>query len=226
MTDGEIIPGVLSVRLRRVFVYVVLEPRLTLIDTGLPGSAPAIARALEPRGLGLGDIARAICTHGHPDHAGGAAELAAAASRCSSTRPTPRALSTGLGDAAPPPHPGTPLRGGDARAGPDHAAARRRRPPGPRRSRGDPHPGAHARAASASGPRATGSCSRATCCSGGSAACSFASSLFSDDVKAARRSVQRLASLDVKAIVFGHYPPLVEGAGDVIARLAHEASRG
>ena len=55
---------------------------------------------------------------------------------------------------------------------------------------------------------------------------SFASSLFSDDVRAARRSVQRLASLDVRAIVFGHYPPLTDGARDVIARLAHEASRG
>ena len=54
----------------------------------------------------------------------------------------------------------------------------------------------------------------------------FASSLFSDDVRAARRSVQRLAALDVKAIVFGHYPPLVDGAGDVITRLAREASRG
>ena len=99
MTDGEIFPGVLAVRLRRVFVYVVLEPRLSLIDTGLPGSSPAIARALEPRGLGLDDIARAVCTHGHPDHAGGGAELAAAGVEVLIHEADAAGLSTGLGDA-------------------------------------------------------------------------------------------------------------------------------
>ena len=49
---------------------------------------------------------------------------------------------------------------------------------------------------------------------------SFASSLYSDDVTAARASVQRIASLDVESIVFAHYAPLVEGATATLAGLA------
>ena len=112
MTDGELVPGVLSVRLRRVFIHVALEPRLTLIDTGLPGSAPGIARALESRGLGLDDIARAICTHGHPDHAGGAAELAVAGVEVLIHEADGAGLSIGLRDAVAPPDPGALLRRG------------------------------------------------------------------------------------------------------------------
>ena len=52
-----------------------------------------------------------------------------------------------------------------------------------------------------------------------------ASSIFSDDVRAARRSVQRLADLDVKTIIFGHDPPMREGGREAIARLAREAAR-
>lgn len=225
MTDGEIIPGVLAVRLRRVFVYVVLEPRLTLIDTGLPGSSPAIARALEARGLGLGDIARAICTHGHPDHAGGGAELAAAGVEVFIHEADGAALSTSLGAAlrrptrgrlfaaaTPVPDRTTPLRDGDIL--PVLGGLEVIHTPGHT-------PGSVCLWAPRDGLLFTGDVlqrrfDRVV----------FASSLFSDDVKAARRSVQRLASLDVKAIVFGHYPPLVEGAGDVIATLAQQASRG
>jgi glyoxylase-like metal-dependent hydrolase (beta-lactamase superfamily II) len=225
MTDGEIIPGVLSVRLRRVFVHVVLEPRLTLIDTGLPGSAPAIARALAPRGLGIGDIARAICTHGHPDHAGGGAELAEAGVDVLIHEADGAALATGLGDvlrhpsrgrlfaaATPVPARTSPLRDGDVL--PVLGGLEVIHTPGHT-------PGSVCLWAPRDGLLFTGDVLQRRF-----GRVVFASSLFSDDVRAARRSVQRLASLDVKAIVFGHYPPLVEGAGDVIAKLAHEASRG
>jgi glyoxylase-like metal-dependent hydrolase (beta-lactamase superfamily II) len=49
---------------------------------------------------------------------------------------------------------------------------------------------------------------------------SYASALYSDDVTAARRAVQRLASLDVDSIVFSHYPPLQEGASETLESLA------
>ena len=49
---------------------------------------------------------------------------------------------------------------------------------------------------------------------------SFASSLYSDDIALARRAVQRLASLDVETVVFSHYPPLTEGASETLASLA------
>lgn len=49
---------------------------------------------------------------------------------------------------------------------------------------------------------------------------SYASALYSDDVTAARRAVKRLASLDVDSIVFSHYPPLREGASATLESLA------
>jgi glyoxylase-like metal-dependent hydrolase (beta-lactamase superfamily II) len=49
---------------------------------------------------------------------------------------------------------------------------------------------------------------------------SYASALYSDDVTAARRAVKRLASLDVITIVFSHYPPLQEGASEILESLA------
>jgi hypothetical protein len=47
-----------------------------------------------------------------------------------------------------------------------------------------------------------------------------ASTLYSDDIVAARRAVRRLAELDVRTIVFSHYPPLTEGASETLAALA------
>ena len=52
---------------------------------------------------------------------------------------------------------------------------------------------------------------------------SFASGLYSDDPAAARASVQRLAQLRVKTIVFSHYPALDEGAAETLAGLARQA---
>lgn len=52
---------------------------------------------------------------------------------------------------------------------------------------------------------------------------SFASTLYSDDATAARRSVKRLTSLDVNTIVFSHYPALTENAAATLAMLARRA---
>jgi glyoxylase-like metal-dependent hydrolase (beta-lactamase superfamily II) len=52
---------------------------------------------------------------------------------------------------------------------------------------------------------------------------SFASELYSDDARMARMSVQRLVSLDVKTIVFSHFPPLTVDAAATIANLADRA---
>lgn len=49
---------------------------LTLIDTGLPGSAPAIADAIRRLGHEPADVRRIALTHFHVDHAGAAAEIA------------------------------------------------------------------------------------------------------------------------------------------------------
>ncbi|QXJ22054.1 MBL fold metallo-hydrolase [Actinomadura graeca] len=50
---------------------------LTLIDSGLPGSAPAIAEAIRHIGRDPGDLRRLVLTHFHEDHTGSAAAIAA-----------------------------------------------------------------------------------------------------------------------------------------------------
>ena len=49
---------------------------LTLIDTGLPGSAPLIARAIRHSGYQPEDLRRLVLTHFHADHIGAAADIA------------------------------------------------------------------------------------------------------------------------------------------------------
>jgi glyoxylase-like metal-dependent hydrolase (beta-lactamase superfamily II) len=56
--------------------HLVLEPDLSLIDCGFRGSRGPIARAIEAEGRSMSELARVICTHGHPDHAGSARALA------------------------------------------------------------------------------------------------------------------------------------------------------
>ncbi|MFF5258673.1 MBL fold metallo-hydrolase [Actinomadura viridis] len=50
---------------------------LTLIDSGVPGSAPAIATAIRELGHRPADLRRLILTHFHEDHVGSAADIAA-----------------------------------------------------------------------------------------------------------------------------------------------------
>jgi glyoxylase-like metal-dependent hydrolase (beta-lactamase superfamily II) len=44
--------------------------------------------------------------------------------------------------------------------------------------------------------------------------------IFTDDMDEARRSIARLAELDIETILFSHYPALHEGGRDVLRRLA------
>jgi glyoxylase-like metal-dependent hydrolase (beta-lactamase superfamily II) len=50
---------------------------LTLIDAGLPGSAPLIADAIRQSGYQPADLRRLVLTHFHGDHIGAAADIAA-----------------------------------------------------------------------------------------------------------------------------------------------------
>ena len=69
---------VVAVPLGRVLAHLILEPELSLIDCGYARSRGRIEKAISEHGHSLAELARVVCTHGHPDHAGGARELALA----------------------------------------------------------------------------------------------------------------------------------------------------
>ena len=57
--------------------YLIIEPAgLTLVDSGLPGSAEKILAYLRALGKTPSQLSRILLTHQHVDHVGGAAELA------------------------------------------------------------------------------------------------------------------------------------------------------
>ena len=73
----EVVPGLHLLRLPVANAYLWQDADgATLIDTGPPGSGPAVAAALEFLGLARQDLRRIVLTHFHDDHAGSAAETA------------------------------------------------------------------------------------------------------------------------------------------------------
>src|SRR5687767_7162587 len=65
------------VRLERKYInsYLLIGERVVVVDTGVPGNAKRVLRALARRGLKPQDVALIVVTHGHADHAGDAAAL-------------------------------------------------------------------------------------------------------------------------------------------------------
>ncbi|MFN2484688.1 MAG: MBL fold metallo-hydrolase [Candidatus Limnocylindria bacterium] len=85
----EVLPTLHAVQLIGSTGYLICEDAITLVDAGHRGSARRLARYLDGLGRSIDEVTRIICTHGHPDHVGGAHEIAAASvARCSSTLPT------------------------------------------------------------------------------------------------------------------------------------------
>lgn len=221
----EISPGVHAVQLLGAQGHVFFEPRLTLIDTGLRGSGTLLERYLVRHGRSVGEIDRIVCTHGHPDHAGGLRELARpdvevlmhpadidglqVDVRGLLRRPTRGRFFASM---TPTPEAASPLADGDVLpvAGGLEVVHTPGHTPGSiclyaRRDRllfvGD-----------VLQRRRSGEVI-------------FASALYSDDVAAARESVKRLAALDVKMIVFSHYPPVRERASEILGDLARRGSQ-
>jgi glyoxylase-like metal-dependent hydrolase (beta-lactamase superfamily II) len=71
----EIIPNVYQLTIKASNVILIIEEKLTLIDTGLRGSSSQIVDFIHHLGHSPEEINLIILTHNHIDHMGGLAEL-------------------------------------------------------------------------------------------------------------------------------------------------------
>jgi len=219
----NVAPNVYAVPLLGAFGYVICEDRLTLIDAGLPGSGVLLARSVAGVGRSLDELTRIVCTHGHPDHVGGARELAGDRVDVLMHPADFAGLQVTLGDAVRRPSRGrlfaylarTPAQVVPAEDGdvlPILGGLEVIHTPGHT-------PGSICLYAARDrllfvGDVLTSRRGRV----------SYASRIFSDDLGAARASVRRLADRDVETIIFGHDPPWRDDANGVLRELAARAS--
>jgi glyoxylase-like metal-dependent hydrolase (beta-lactamase superfamily II) len=220
----EVAPGVHAVPLLGALGYLVCEERLTLVDAGLPGSGPLFGRYVAGLGRSLDELTRIVCTHGHPDHVGGVRELAGDSVEVLMHQADFDGLRVTLGEAVRRPTRGrlfaylarTPAQivpAGDGNVLPVLGGLEVIHTPGHT-------PGSICLYAARDRLLFVGDV--LTCKRG---RVSYASRIFSDDIRTARASMQRLAELDVETIIFGHDPPWRDDANGVLRELAARARR-
>lgn len=215
-------PDVVEIQLARVKAHLILEPDLALVDCGYAGSIRGIRRAIAARERDPSELRRVVITHGHPDHAGGARELAAGGAEIFIHPADGERLRTTWRDVV-----ARPSRGGVF-------AAMTPRPP---RFQPIEHGDILPILGGLRVVHTPGHTPGSVCLYGARdrilfvgdtlqrrfGKVGFASALYSDDYAQAKRSAKRLAELDVKTVVFSHFAALEEGAAEVLGALADRA---
>ena len=217
----EVAEGLHAVRLIGSNSYVIVDDEITLIDAGHRGSIRLLRAYLKRIGRDLDDITRIVCTHGHPDHIGGVGEIASASGAQVYMHPADmERLRIGLREVlSGVPRPGaiiafltaapadaSPLVDGDIV--PALGGLQVIHTPGHT-------PGSICLYSPERRLVIVGDILQRI-----RGVVTYPNYVFTDDMELARRSIARLAELDIETIVFSHYPAVREGARDALRKLA------